>query len=330
MPGFNFPYIRLRRNRLTQPIRELIAENNITINDLVYPMFIIDGDDIKDPIKELPNQYRFSIDKILIELNTIINLGIKAIALFPIIKENLKDDKASNSYRKDGLIQRAIKSIKDKFPQLLIFTDIALDPYTNHGHDGIIDNNGYVLNDVTNEILVKQALSHASSGADFVCPSDMMDGRIGKIRESLEENNFSNCGIMAYSVKYASSFYGPFRNAVRASGNINKDKATYQMNPANIREALLEIEIDINEGADIIMIKPGLPYLDIVKTASEKFNRPIAIYHVSGEYAMLKLAAANNLINYDNAIIESMLCCKRAGADIIWTYSALDVAKLLG
>lgn len=326
----SFPSVRLRRNRLNKPIRELIAENNITINDLVYPMFIIDGLNIKDPINELPGQYRFSIDKILIELPTIINLGIKAIAIFPIIANNLKNEKASNAYLKDGLVQRAIKDIKDKFPQLLIFTDIALDPYTSHGHDGIIDDKGYVLNDITNEILIKQAISHANAGADFVCPSDMMDGRIGEIRKALDNNNLTNCGILSYSVKYASNFYGPFRNAVGASGNINKDKASYQMNPANSCEAILEIEMDINEGADIIMIKPGLPYLDIVKLASEKFNRPIAIYHVSGEYAMLKLASDNGLIDYNNAIIECMLCCKRSGADIIWTYAALDVAKLIG
>jgi porphobilinogen synthase len=307
----------------------LIAENKVSIDDLVYPMFVVDGVGIKEPIQALDGQYRFSIDQLLIAIKELNNLGIKAIGLFPVVDASLKDDFATNSFHKDGLMQRAINSIKSKFPNILVFSDIALDPYTSHGQDWVVDNNNYVLNDITNEILVKQALSHAIAGVDFVCPSDMMDGRVGLIRNILDENNFSNCGIMSYSTKYNSSLYGPFRHAVGAMGDINKDKSTYQMNPANRREAILEIEMDIDEGADIIMIKPGTLYLDIVNIARVTFNRPIALYHVSGEYAMLKLASNNGLIDYNSAILETILCCKRAGADIIWTYAAVDIARLL-
>jgi porphobilinogen synthase len=329
MTSFHYPNVRLRRNRYNNAIRSMVAENKITVDDLVYPLFIVDGVGVQEPISALEGQYRWSIDKLLLMLQDVIMLGIKAIAIFPVIDISLKDEYATKSYDQNGLIPRAVLNIKSKYPDLIVFTDVALDPYTIHGHDGIIDKNGYVMNDETNAVLLKQALSHAIAGADFVSPSDMMDGRVGLIRNVLDENGFYNCGIMAYSTKYASSFYGPFRFAVGASGNVNKDKSSYQMNPANMREAILELEMDINEGADIVMIKPGIPYLDIVRVARDKFNRPLAVYHVSGEYAMLKLAANNGLIDYDSAILETMLCCKRAGADIIWTYAALDVARLI-
>lgn len=325
----SYPYSRPRRNRQASYIRNLIQENHLSYSDLIYPVFIVDGHNRRENIHSLPEQFRMSVDVLLRELENGIALGLQGLALFPVVETN-KDNQASGSYDSNGLLPRAVREIKRHFPDLGIFTDIALDPYTSHGQDGIIDENGYVLNDVTNEILIKQALCHAEAGADFVCPSDMMDGRIGLIRESLEANRFINTGIMAYSAKYESKYYGPFRDAVGSSVNLGKaDKFSYQIHPANGDEALREVALDIAEGADIVMVKPGLPYLDIVYRVKEKFKFPTAVYHVSGEYAMLKAAAQNGWLDYESTLLETMLGFKRAGADIIWSYAAFDVLKLL-
>lgn len=324
-----FPDVRLRRNRRTQFIRDLVQENHITVKDLVYPVFIVDGRSRQEPILSMPGQNRVSLDNLLIIADLCVSAGIPAIALFPVI-EGGKDLLASESYNDDGLVPRAIKLLKQHFPELGVFTDIALDPYTVHGQDGIIDERGIVLNDVTNEVLVQQALCHANAGADFVCPSDMMDGRIGCIRQALEENGLHDVGIIAYSAKYASKFYGPFREAVGSGVNLGKsDKLNYQMNPANSNEAIYEAMLDIKEGADILMVKPGLPYLDIVYRIKSEFQKPVAVYHVSGEYAMLRAAAQNGWLSYETTLLEIMLCFKRAGADMIWTYAALDIVNLL-
>jgi len=324
-----YPYIRMRRNRYSNFIRDLVQENIFTVKDLIYPIFIIDGVDKEEPILSMPGQSRVTIDKLLVLAKECYSLGIPAIALFPCITAG-KDNYASESYNQNGLVQRAVTQLKQHLPELGVFTDIALDPYTIHGQDGIIDDNGYVLNDITNEVLVKQALSHAKAGADFVSPSDMMDGRIGKIRKALEADGFYNTGIMAYSAKYASKFYGPFRDAVGSTANLGKsNKYSYQMNPANVDEALHEVSLDLAEGADIVMVKPGLPYLDVVYQVKQAFKKPLAVYHVSGEYAMLKAAAINGWLDYEATLFETMLCFKRAGSDMVWTYAARDVAKIL-
>ncbi|TXI93347.1 MAG: porphobilinogen synthase [Neisseriales bacterium] len=325
----SYPSIRLRRNRQSQFIRNLTQENWVSANDLIYPVFILEGETREGPILSMPGQSRISIDLLLRLVEKTAILGIQGIALFPVIEAG-KDNLATESYNPDGLIQRAIRAIKSRFPEIGVFSDVALDPYTIHGQDGIIDDKGYVLNDVTNEVLVKQALSHAEAGADFVCPSDMMDGRIGLIRTALEKNGFHNTGIMAYSAKYASKFYGPFRDAVGSGTNLGKaDKFSYQMHPANGNEALREVSLDITEGADIVMVKPGMPYLDILYRVKQEFKMPTAVYHVSGEYAMLKAAAEKGWLDYNATLLESMLGFKRAGADIIWTYAAFDVINYL-
>lgn len=324
-----YPNTRLRRNRQSQSIRNLTQENWVSANDLIYPVFILDGETREEPILSMPGQSRISIDLLLRLVEKTAILGIQGIALFPVIEVG-KDNLATESYNPDGLIPRAIKAIKSRFPEIVVFSDIALDPYTIHGQDGIIDDKGYVLNDVTNEVLIKQALSHAAAGADFVCPSDMMDGRIGLIRAALEKNGFHNTGIMAYSAKYASKFYGPFRDAVGSGANLGKaDKFSYQMHPANGNEALREVALDVAEGADIVMVKPGMPYLDILYRVKQEFKMPTAVYHVSGEYAMLKAAAEKGWLDYNSTLLESMLGFKRAGADIIWTYAAFDVINYL-
>lgn len=327
-----YPLTRLRRNRSSQFIRALTKENVLAVSDLVYPIFIVDGENRKIAIKEMPGQYRLSIDNLLLIAQKCIKLGIVAIALFPVIEnQNEKNIFATNSYNSDALIQRACRVLKKHFPQLGVFTDIALDPYTISGHDGIIcDKTGIILNDITNEILVKQALSHAEAGADYVSPSDMMDGRIGAIRNALEANGFHNTGIIAYSTKYASSLYAPFRKAINASTNLGKDgKLTYQISPSNANEAIHEAAMDIDEGADVLMVKPGILYLDIIYRLKTTFKKPIAVYNVSGEYSMLKAADRLKFLNYEDSILECMLAFKRAGANMIWTYSAIDVAKLL-
>jgi len=319
---------RLRRMRKDEFSRRLMREHYLTVDDLIYPVFIIEGKQKEEFISSMPGIKRQSIDLILETATECFALGIPAIALFPVIDSKLKTKNAKESYNPKGLIPRAVALLKKKLPNLGIITDVALDPYTSHGQDGLIDNNGYVLNDETIEVLVKQALSHARAGADIVAPSDMMDGRIGKIREALEKNGFIYTKILAYSAKYASSFYGPFREAVGSSKNLGKsDKNSYQMDPANSNEALMEAGLDIDEGADMIMIKPGMPYLDIIYRIKVRFGMPTYAYQVSGEYAMLKSAAKNGWLDEKDVVKESLLAFKRAGADAILTYYALDFAR---
>ncbi|SVA30725.1 uncharacterized protein METZ01_LOCUS83579 [marine metagenome] len=319
---------RPRRLRKHSSIRSLVRETSFTVEDLIYPLFIIEGKKQRKEVKSMPGIERLSIDQLMLEAKEIVALKIPAIALFPVISADKKSEEAQESYNSDGLIQRAVRELKRSFPDLLVITDVALDPFTSHGQDGIIDKDGYVVNDETVEVLIKQAISHARAGADIVAPSDMMDGRIGAIRQALEENGFIHTNILAYSAKYASSFYGPFRDAVGSSGSLGKaDKKTYQMDPANSNEALHEVEMDIAEGADIVMIKPGLPYLDIVSSVKQTFAVPTFAYHVSGEYAMLKAASANGWIEEKPVVLETLSCFKRAGADAVLTYYAKEVAQ---
>ncbi len=319
---------RPRRLRKQKFNRSLVRESSLSANDLIYPLFIIEGENKREKIESMPGIERVSIDQLLIEAKEIIDLKIQAIALFPVIGPDKKTEEAEESFNPDGLIQRAVKSLKRSFPELAVITDVALDPYTSHGQDGLIDSNGYVLNDETVDVLIKQSLSHAEAGADIVAPSDMMDGRIGAIRNALEESGFIHTNILSYAAKYASSFYGPFREAVGSSSNLGKsDKKTYQMDPGNSNEAMREVELDISEGADMVMIKPGLPYLDIVSNVKQVFGVPTFAYHVSGEYAMLKAASQNKWIDEKSTVLETLLCFKRAGADAILTYYAKDAAK---
>ena len=319
---------RPRRMRKQEFNRSLIRENSSSVSDLIYPLFIIEGEKKKEKIDSMPGIERLSIDQLLIEAKEIVDLKIQAIALFPVISPDKKTLDAEESYNPDGLIQRAVRALKRSFPELAVITDVALDPFTSHGLDGVIDSKGYVLNDETVNILIKQALSHAQAGADIVAPSDMMDGRIGAIRLALEEQGYIHTNILAYSAKYASSFYGPFRDAVGSSGSLGKsDKKTFQMDPGNSDEAIREVELDISEGADMVMIKPGLPYLDIVSKVKQTFGVPTFAYHVSGEYAMLKAASQNKWIDEKSTVLETLLCFKRAGADAVLTYYAKDAAK---
>jgi porphobilinogen synthase len=326
----NFPSTRLRRMRYDEFSRRLFRENSVTANDLIYPIFVLDRKDGTESVVSMPGVLRLSIDEVFKTAERALKLGIPAIALFPVIEKEKKSEQANEAYNPQGLIPRLIRELKKRFPGLGIITDIALDPYTTHGQDGVIDSQGNVLNDETVAILVKQALCHAEAGADIVAPSDMMDGRIGAIRDALEQNKFIKTKILAYSAKYASSFYGPFRDAVGSSAALGKgNKYNYQMDPANGDEALHEIALDLNEGADMIMIKPGMPYLDIVKKAKEQFKAPTFVYHVSGEYAMLKAAAQNGWLDEKACVMEVMMCFKRAGADGILTYYAEQVATWL-
>ena len=319
---------RLRRMRKHEFNRSLIRENSLSASDLIYPLFIVEGENKRVEIDSMPGIERLSIDQLLVEAKEIVNLKIQAIALFPVISSEKKSLEAEESYNSDGLIQRAVRELKRNFPKLAVITDVALDPYTIHGMDGITDSKEYVLNDETVEILIKQAISHAQAGADIVAPSDMMDGRIGAIRNALEEAGFIHTNILAYSAKYASAFYGPFRDAVGSASNLGKaDKKTFQMDPSNSNEAIREVELDIAEGADMVMIKPGLPYLDIVSNVKQTFGVPTFAYHVSGEYAMLKAASQNKWIDEKQTVLETLLCFKRAGADAILTYYAKDAAK---
>ena len=318
---------RPRRMRKHEFNRSLNRENLLTTDDLIYPLFIVEGKNTRETVESMPGIERLSIDQLVIEAQEIVDLKIQAIALFPVVAAEKKSLEAEESYNSDGLVQRAVRDLKRNFPELAVITDVALDPFTSHGQDGLIDNDGYVMNDETVEILTKQAISHAKAGADIIAPSDMMDGRIGAIRQALEEEGLIHTNILAYSAKYASSFYGPFREAVGSSGNLGSaDKKTYQMDPANSNEALREVELDIAEGADMVMIKPGLPYLDILSRVKETFNIPTFAYHVSGEYAMLKAASQNNWIDEKSCVLETLLCFKRAGADAILTYYAKEVA----
>ena len=319
---------RPRRLRKQKFNRSLVRENALSASDLIYPLFVIEGENKREVIESMPGIERVSVDQLLVEAKEIIDLKIQAIALFPVISSDKKTEEAGESYNPDGLVQRAVRSLKRNFPELAVITDVALDPFTSHGQDGLIDSDGYVLNDETVDMLIKQSLSHAEAGADIIAPSDMMDGRIGAIRNALEESGYIHTNILSYSAKYASSFYGPFREAVGSSGNLGRsDKKTYQMDPGNSNEALREVELDISEGADMVMIKPGLPYLDIVSNVKQTFGVPTFAYHVSGEYAMLKAASQNNWIEEKSTVLETLLCFKRAGADAILTYYAKDAAK---
>lgn len=310
--------------------RALMQENILTASDLIYPMFIIEGKSTRQKVSSMPGVKRVSIDELVKEAEQVHQLGIPAIALFPVIPEEKKSLKAEQAYYTDGLLQRAVIAVKQAVPDLGVITDVALDPFTSHGQDGLIDENGYVLNDETVEVLVKQALSHAQAGADVVAPSDMMDGRIGSIRTELESEGFVNTQILSYAAKYASSFYGPFRDAVSSASNLTGgNKYSYQMDPANSDEALREVQLDLEEGADMIMVKPGLPYLDIVNRVKTEFGVPTFVYQVSGEYAMLKAAAMNGWLDEKACVLEALLSMKRAGADAVLTYFAKDIAGFL-
>jgi porphobilinogen synthase len=326
----SFSAVRMRRMRRDDFSRRLMRENRLDIDDLIYPMFIIEGENQREAVPSMPGIERVSIDQLLIEAGQCVQLGIPAIALFPVAGDSKKSDDAAEAYNPDGLAQRAVRALKQSHPDLGVITDVALDPFTSHGQDGLIDDTGYVLNDETVDVLVKQALSHAEAGADIVAPSDMMDGRIGAIREALEAGGFIHTRILAYSAKYASSFYGPFRDAVGSAANLGAgNKYSYQMDPANSDEAMREVELDINEGADMFMVKPGMPYLDIVRRLKDTFEVPTYVYHVSGEYAMLKAAAQNGWLDEKATVLESLLSFKRAGADGILTYYAKTVAEWL-
>lgn len=318
---------RPRRMRKYAHTRALMRENTLTVADLIYPIFIVTGKNQCQNIDCMPDIERLSIDQLLLEADELLQLGIRAVALFPVIAEDKKSLAAEEAFNPEGLAQRAVIALKQKYPDLAVITDVALDPFTTHGQDGLIDENGYVLNDETVEVLVKQALSHAKAGADIVAPSDMMDGRIVAIRAALEAQGFIHTNILAYSAKYASAYYAPFREAVGSAGNLGDgDKSTYQMDPANSAEALREVALDIAEGADIVMIKPGLPYLDVIYQVKQKFSMPTFAYQVSGEYAMLKAAAQQGWIKEKQVVLETMLCFKRAGADAILTYYAKQLA----
>ena len=320
--------IRPRRMRKDEFSRRLMREHHLRVDDLIYPVFVVEGDKKEEAIPSMPGINRQSSDLILETAKECFKLGIPAIALFPVIDAKLKSEDAKEAYNPEGLIPRVVALLKQYVPKLGVITDVALDPYTSHGQDGLTDESGYVLNDETVAVLIKQALSHAKAGADIVAPSDMMDGRIGKIREALEKEGLIHTKILAYSAKYASSFYGPFRDAVGSSKNLGKsDKNSYQMDPANTDEALTEVELDINEGADMVMVKPGLPYLDIIYRVKTRFGVPTYAYQVSGEYAMLKAASQNNWLDEKAVVMESLLAFKRAGADGILTYYALQIAK---
>ena len=325
-----FSATRMRRMRRSDFSRRLMQENNLTVNDLIYPMFVIEGNNQRESIASMPGVERLSIDQLLIEAKQCAELGIPAIALFPVVSQNKKSDDAAEAYNPEGLAQTAVRELKKALPDLGVITDVALDPFTSHGQDGLIDDDGYVLNDETVEVLVKQALSHAQAGADIVAPSDMMDGRIGAIRQALEKNHYIHTRILSYSAKYASSFYGPFRDAVGSAKNLaGGNKNSYQMDPANSDEALHEVELDIAEGADMFMVKPGMPYLDIVRRVKDTFAIPTYVYQVSGEYAMLKAASQNGWLDERAVVMESLLGFKRAGADGILSYYAKTVAQWL-
>lgn len=321
---------RPRRMRKDEFSRRLMRENAITTNDLIYPVFVLEGKNKTEQVHSMPGVQRQSIDVLLKTAEECVALGIPAMAIFPVIPEEYKCLSAKEAYNSNGLVPRTVKALKEAFPDLGIITDVALDPYTTHGQDGIIDDDGYVLNDETVEILVKQALCHAEAGADVVAPSDMMDGRIGAIRDALEEEDYIYTRILAYSAKYASAFYGPFRDAVGSSTNLGKgNKYNYQMDPANSDEAIKEVALDIEEGADMVMVKPGMPYLDIVRRVKQEFGVPTYAYQVSGEYAMLKAATQNGWLDERECVMESLLGFKRAGADGILTYYAMDAARWL-
>jgi porphobilinogen synthase len=326
----SYPNTRMRRNRSAKFVRNLVRETSFSVNDLIYPVFILPGKNKQEPIKSMPGKKRYSVDMLLPIIGKLHKKGLNAIALFPVIGKEKKSKDAKEAFNPRGLVQSAVKKIKKEYPNLGIITDIALDPFTLSGHDGIVDSKGYVLNDKTVKVLTRQALSHAEAGADIVAPSDMMDGRILAIRDVFEKNKFHNTKILSYAAKYASNFYGPFRDAVDSSKNLNdSSKETYQMDFANITEASLEINLDINEGADMVIIKPGLPYLDIVAKIKNKFSIPIFSYHVSGEYSMIKSAALKECIDEKSSVLEAMYCFKRAGCNAVLTYYTPEIIKWL-
>lgn len=316
---------RPRRNRKSQVIRDMVQENHLHASDFIFPLFIIDGNQKKTEVASMPGIFRYSIDNLLHEVESCLKLGLKSFDLFPNLEESLKDKTASESLNENGLYLKAIKQVKTYFPEACIVTDVAMDPYSSDGHDGFVEN-GEIINDKTLTILADMAVAQAQAGADIIAPSDMMDGRVQYIREALDENGFSNVSIMSYTAKYASAFYGPFRDALNSAPKFG-DKKTYQMNPANQREALIEAALDTQEGADFLMVKPALAYLDVIKLLKDNFDLPIAAYNVSGEYAMIKAAVQNGWLNEQRTIVETLMGMKRAGADIILTYHAKEVLK---
>ncbi len=325
-----FPRIRLRRTRRTAALRRLVSETSLGPDDLIYPVFVLDGKNRIESVPSMPGIERKSVDALLKELSEAVDLGIPAVALFPVIDADKKSLDAAECANPDGLVQTAVRAIKAEYPDLVVITDVALDPYTTHGQDGIIDDTGYVLNDVTVDMLVRQAVSHADAGADVLAPSDMMDGRIGAIRSALEAKAHSNTAILAYAAKYASCYYGPFRDALGSAANLGGgDKSTYQVAPSNSDEALREVGLDLDEGADMVMVKPALPYLDIIRRVTDTYGVPTFAYHVSGEYAMLKAAADNGWLDERAAVLEALLCIKRAGASAILSYYSIAAARWL-
>jgi len=320
---------RLRRSRAQAWTRALVRENTVSVNDLIWPVFVVEGKNVKEQIPSMPGVHRFSVDLLVREIEDAGKLGIPAVAVFPAIAGDKKTPNGEEALNPDNLVNRTVRALKKAVPEVGVICDVALDPYTSHGHDGLMGADGKILNDETVEVLCRQALAQAEAGVDIVAPSDMMDHRVGAIRDALDKNGFIDTAILSYAAKYASSFYGPFRDAVNSGGFLKGDKKTYQMDPANGDEALREVALDIEEGADMVMVKPGLPYLDVISRVKDAFGMPTFAYHVSGEYAMLKAAARNGWLDYDRALMETMLCFKRAGADGVLTYAACDVARLL-
>ncbi|MCG2587123.1 porphobilinogen synthase [Rhodohalobacter sulfatireducens] len=327
MSDFKHPYSRPRRLRSSDAVRKMVAESHLSADDFIAPLFVMEGDGKKEEIASMPDYYRFTLDLLMEEVEEIQSLGIQSVLLFAKVPDEKKDNEGTEALNPDGLMQQTVRAIKKNFPNLVVMTDVALDPYSSYGHDGVVKE-GEIINDESAELLAKMAVSHAEAGADFVAPSDMMDGRILLMREALEEAGFPNTGIMAYSAKYASSYYGPFRDALDSAPGFG-DKKTYQMDPANVKEAVKEAIIDQQEGADIVMVKPGLPYLDVLRAVKEAVQIPVSVYNVSGEYAMIKAAAANGWLNEEEAMLEALIGFKRAGADLIATYFAKDAARLL-
>jgi len=329
-PRSAFPVTRMRRMRRDDFSRRMMRETTLTPDDLIYPVFVLDGSGEREPVESMPGVERLSIDLLVEEAREVHRLGIPVMALFPVTPTAAKSLDAREAYNPDGIAQRAVRALKDAVPELGIMTDVALDPFTTHGQDGLIDEEGYVMNEPTVEVLVRQAVSHAEAGVDIVAPSDMMDGRIGAVRAALEAGGHIHTRIMAYSAKYASSYYGPFRDALGTAGNLGKgNKYTYQMDPANSNEAIHEVALDLEEGADMVMVKPGMPYLDIVRRVKDQFGAPTFVYQVSGEYAMLKAASMNGWLDEKAVVLEAMVSMKRAGADGILTYFSKDIARWL-
>lgn len=323
----SFPYIRGRRLRSSEAIRSMVAEYRLHPSDFIAPLFVMEGEDATKEIPSMPGYYNYTLDLLVKEVKELYEAGIRSVLLFAKVPDEKKDNKGTEALNPDGLMQKAVKAIKMELPEMLVMTDVALDPYSSYGHDGIVEE-GVILNDESVEVLAQMAVSHAEAGADFVAPSDMMDGRIAAMREALEKAGYKNTGIMAYSAKYASCYYGPFRDALDSAPGFG-DKKTYQMDPSNVQEAIREAQADADEGADIVMVKPGLPYLDVLRAVSESVDVPVSVYNVSGEYAMIKAAAAKGWLNEEEAMMESLLGFKRAGADLIATYFAKPAARLL-